>query len=146
MIIPKNKNKRRKLFIELKYLEKTGFKEISRLITKNDIKSLVNAVGLLTHRPRATNRKLAFSCGLVTYSQGIELLLEQLRDNVFEGNGEYPHPKPLTPEERKDLWLATLPEEIRLKLSSVSDDDTLECLEDRMWEGCGLPAHLNKDY
>lgn len=146
MIIPKNKNKRRKLFIELKYLEKTGFKEISRLITKNDIKSLVNAVGLLTHRPRATNRKLAFSCGLVTYSQGIELLLEQLRDKVFEGNGEYPHPKPLTPEERKDLWLATLPEEIRLKLSSVSDDDTLECLEDRMWEGCGLPAHLNKDY
>lgn len=131
MIIPKNKNKRRKLFIELKYLEKTGFEEISRLITKSDIKSLVNAVGLLTHRPRTTSKKLAFSCGLVTYSQGIELLLEQLRDKVFEGNGEYPHPKPLTPEEKKDLWLATLPEEIRLELSSVSDGNSLE---DKEWD------------
>lgn len=131
MIIPKNKNKRHKLFIELKYLEKTGFKEISRLVTKNDIKSLVNAVGLLTHRPRATNRKLAISCGLVTYSQGIELLLEQLRDKVFEGNGEYPHPPKL--EESKSLWLDTLPEEIRLDLNFTSDD-IHDSLEDEEWD------------
>lgn len=143
MIIPKNKSKRRKLFIELKYLENTGFKEISRLITKNDIKSLANAVGLLTHRPRATNRKLAFSCGLVTYSQGIELLLEQLRNKVFEGNGEYPHPKSLTPEEKKDLWLATLPEEIRLDLNFTSDD-IHDSLEDEEWDATYRAAYGTK--
>lgn len=41
MIIPKSKRKQRKLFIELRYLEKTGFKDIKRLIIKSDIKSLV---------------------------------------------------------------------------------------------------------
>ena len=126
MIIPKSKSKQRKLFIELRYLENTGFEDIKRLITKNDIKSLVSAVGLLTHRPRAINKKLAFSCGLVTYSQGIGLLLEQLSDKVFKGNGEYPHPP--TVEESKSLWLDTLPEEIRLDLSSPLEDfhDSLE--------------------
>lgn len=126
MIIPKSKRKQRKLFIELRYLENTGFEDIKRLITKNDIKSLVSAVGLLTHRPRAINKKLAFSCGLVTYSQGVGLLLEQLNDKVFKGNGEYPHPPKL--EESKTLWLDTLPEEIRLDLSSPLEDfhDSLE--------------------
>lgn len=121
MIIPKSKRKQRKLFIELRYLENTGFEDIKRLITKNDIKSLVSAVGLLTHRPRAINKKLAFSCGLVTYSQGVGLLLEQLNDKVFKGNGEYPHPP--TVEESKSLWLDTLPEEIRLDLSSAEDKE-----------------------
>ncbi len=126
MIIPKSRSKQRKLFIELRYLERTGFEDIKRLITKNDIKGLVSAVGLLTHRPRAINKKLAFSCGLVTYSQGIGLLLEQLSNKVFEGNGEYPHPPKL--EKSESLWLDTLPEEIRLDLSSPLEDfhDSLE--------------------
>lgn len=146
MIIPKNKNKLRKLFIELNYLEKTGFKEIRRFFTKTYIKRMIYSSGLLLHSPSKIEKKIAFYCVLADYSQCIDYLLEQLRKRHFEGNGEYPHPAVLTPEERKDLWLATLPEEIRLDLSSVSDDDIPECLRDKMWDGCGLPAHLNKDY
>ena len=112
MIIPKNKNKLRKLFIELRYLE----------------------------------GNYDFSRSPIIYSYDLDSLSGILGNKTFERNGEYPHPAVLTPEEKKDLWLATLPEEIRLDLSSVSDDDILECLEDKMWEGCGLPTHLNKDY
>lgn len=118
MIMPKSKNKQRKLFIELRYLEKTGFEDIKRLITKNDIKGLVSAVGLLTHRPRAINKKLAFSCGLVTYSQGIGLLLEQLSDKVFKGNGEYPHPPTLEDKE----WDATYQAAYGTKVIEFQED------------------------
>lgn len=145
MIIPKNKNKRRKLLIELNYSEKTEFKEIRHFFTRTYIKRMIYSSGLPLHHPSKIEKKLAFYSALVIYSNCVDSILEQLRKRHFEGNGEYPHPAVLTPEERKDLWFATLPEEIRLDLSSVSDDDILECLGDKMWEGCGLPAHLNKD-
>lgn len=117
MIIPKSKRKQRKLFIELRYLGNTGFEDIKRLITKNDIKGLVSAVGLLTHRPRTTTKKLAFSCGLVTYSQGIGLLLEQLGGKVFE-NVEYPHPPKLEDKE----WDATYQAAYGTKVIEFQED------------------------
>lgn len=93
---------------------------------------------------RYLERNYDFSRSPIIYSYDLDLLSGILGNKTFERNGEYPHPKPLTPEERKDLWLATLPEEIRLDLSSVSDDDILECLEDKEWDATYKAAYGTK--
>lgn len=57
MIIPKNKNKRRKLFIELNYLDKTSFEAAKDLIASGDIGSVILGIETLMQSPRTTSMK-----------------------------------------------------------------------------------------
>lgn len=60
MVIPKNKNKRRKLFIELNYLDKTSFEAAKDLIASGDIGSVILGIETLMQSPRTTSMKKAF--------------------------------------------------------------------------------------
>lgn len=132
MIIPKSKRKQRKLFIELNYLQKVDFEKAKHLINKGDISSVVRGVEVLMNKPRATSKKNAFSYHLDLWLEALhdrtDVLLEELRDKTIKEIGSFPHPEVLTLEEKEDLWLDTLPEEIRLDLSSPLEDfhDSLE--------------------
>lgn len=132
MVIPKSKKKQRQFFIELNYLQKVDFEKAKRLINKGDISSVVRGVEVLMNKPRTTSKKNAFSYHLdlwvKTLHDKTDVLLEELRGKTVKEIGSFPHPEALTSEEKKDLWLATLPEEIRIDLSSPLDDfhDSLE--------------------
>ena len=60
MIIPKNKNKRRKLFIELNYLDKASFDAAKDLIASGDIGSVILGIETLMQSPRTTSMKKVF--------------------------------------------------------------------------------------
>ena len=47
MLLPKNKSKKRKFFIELNYLEKVDIKEADRLIASGDIGNVIRGVEIL---------------------------------------------------------------------------------------------------
>lgn len=132
MVIPKSKKKQRQFFIELNYLQKLDFEEAKRLIGKGDISSVVRGVEVLMNKPRNTSMKNAFSYHLDSWLDALhdrtDVLLEELRGKTLKEIGSFPHPEALTSEEKKDLWLDTLPEEIRIELSSPLDDfhDSLE--------------------
>jgi hypothetical protein len=61
MIIPKNKSKRRKMFIELNYLDKTSFEAARNLINSGDIGSVILGIETLMQSPRTTSMKKAFN-------------------------------------------------------------------------------------
>lgn len=132
MVIPKSKKKQRQFFIELNYLQKVDFEKAKRLINKGDISSVVRGVEVLMNKPRSTSKKNAFSYHLDLWVETLhdktDVLLEELRGKTIKEIGSFPHQEVLTSEEKKDLWLATLPEEIRIDLSSPLDDfhDSLE--------------------
>ena len=60
MVIPKNKSKRRKMFIELNYLDKTSFDAAKDLIATGDIGSVILGIERLMQSPRTTSMKKAF--------------------------------------------------------------------------------------
>lgn len=132
MVIPKSKKKQRRFFIELNYLQKVDFEKAKHLINKGDISSVVRGVEVLMNKPRTTSMKNAIHYHLDSWLEALhdrtDVLLEELRDKTIKEIGSFPHPEALTSEEKKDLWLATLPEEIRIDLSSPLDDfhDSLE--------------------
>lgn len=132
MVIPKSKKKQRQFFIELNYLQKVDFEKAKRLIGKGDISSVVRGVEVLMNKPRTTSKKNTFSYHLDLWVETLhdktDVLLEELRGKTVKEIGSFPHPESITSEEKKDLWLATLPEEIRIDLSSPLDDfhDSLE--------------------
>lgn len=132
MVIPKSKKKQRQFFIELNYLHKLDFEKAKRLINKGDISSVVRGVEVLMNKPRSTSKKNAFSYHLDLWVETLhdktDALLEELHGKTVKEIGSFPHPESITSEEKKDLWLATLPEEIRIDLSSPLDDfhDSLE--------------------
>lgn len=61
MVIPKNKSKRRKMFIELNYLDKTSFEAAKDLIASGDIGSVILGIETLMQSPRTTSMKKAFN-------------------------------------------------------------------------------------
>lgn len=61
MIIPKNKSKRRKMFIELNYLDKTSFEAAKDLIATGDIGSVILGIETLMQSPCTTSMKKAFN-------------------------------------------------------------------------------------
>lgn len=132
MVIPKSKRKQRQFFIELNYLQKVDFEKAKRLINKGDISSVVRGVEVLMNKPRTTSKKNVIHYHLDSWLEALhdraDVLLEELRDKTIKEIGSFPHPEVLTLEEKEDLWLKTLPEEIRLDLSSPLEDfhDSLE--------------------
>ena len=107
-------------------------KKQKRLINKGDISSVVRGVEVLMNKPRTTSKKNVIHYHLDSWLEALhdraDVLLEELRDKTIKEIGSFPHPEVLTLEEKEDLWLKTLPEEIRLDLSSPLEDfhDSLE--------------------
>jgi hypothetical protein len=60
MIIPKSKRKRRRMFIELNYLDKTSFEAAKDLIATGDIGNVILGIETLMQSPRTTSMKKAF--------------------------------------------------------------------------------------
>lgn len=75
MIIPKNKSKRRKMFIELNYLDKTSFEEAKNLINSGDIGSVILGIETLMQSPRTTSMKKAFNNNFA---------LDDFHDSLFD--------------------------------------------------------------
>mgnify|MGYP001741624462 CR=1 FL=1 len=75
MIIPKSKSKRRKLFIELRYLDKTGFEAAKDLIASGDIGSVVLGIEALMQSHHTTSMEKAFNDNFV---------LEDFHDSLFD--------------------------------------------------------------
>lgn len=66
MVIPKSKNKRRRLFIELRCLEKRADKLAKSLIASGDVGSVILGIETLMQSPRITSMKKTFDNNLVS--------------------------------------------------------------------------------
>lgn len=75
MVIPKNKNKRRKMFIELNYLDKAGIEAAKDLIATGDIGNVVLGIEALMQSHHTTSMKKAFNDNFV---------LEDFHDSLFD--------------------------------------------------------------
>ncbi len=75
MVIPKNKSKRRKMFIELNYLDKTSFEAAKDLIDSGDIGSVILGIETLMQSPRTTSMKKAFNNNFA---------LDDFHDSLFD--------------------------------------------------------------
>lgn len=65
MVIPKNKSKRRRMFIELNYLDKTSFEAAKDLIATGDIGNVILGIETLMQSHRTTSMKKAFNDNFV---------------------------------------------------------------------------------
>lgn len=75
MVIPKSKKKLRKMFIELKYLDKTSFDAAKDLIATGDIGNVILGIERLMQSPRTTSMKKAFDNNFA---------LDDFHDSLFD--------------------------------------------------------------